>query len=116
MCIRPILRSFSSRINTSKSSEFLNTYINNTNIYDVWRIANPSGRAYSFYSGFHKVYTRIDYFLVDSKLTPYTYNPKYHNIIISDPSPLMFSVKLLGIGKSQSSWRFNPQMLAEAKV
>lgn len=28
----------------------------------------------------------------------------------------MISVKLLGIGKSQSRWRFNPQMLAEAKV
>lgn len=37
------------RYNTkSKSSGLLNTYIRNTNITDVWRIANPSGREYSF--------------------------------------------------------------------
>lgn len=34
----------------SKSSELLNTYIKNTIITDVWRIANQVGREYSFYS------------------------------------------------------------------
>lgn len=107
-------RSSFQRIITSKSSELLHIYINNTNIKDVWRIANPSGREYSFYSGVHKVYTRIAYFLLDPKLLPYTYNPKYHNIIISDHRPLTFSVKLEEMANRQLGWRYNPQILAEA--
>lgn len=56
------------------------------NLIDIWRISNSSGREYSFHSKVHKVYTRIDFFLLDGKLLPYSYYAKYHNIIISDPS------------------------------
>lgn len=41
----------------SKSSEILNTYIKNIYITDVWRIANPAGREYFFYSMVHKTFT-----------------------------------------------------------
>jgi len=71
-------RSSTRRAERSNSSLFLNTFINNTNLSDIWRIANPTGRDYSFYSASHNSYSRIDYFLIDAKLTPYAVNPKYH--------------------------------------
>ena len=97
----------------SQSSELLNAYIDTSNIKDVWRIENPTGREYSFYSPVHKTYSRIDYFLIDSKLIQFTYNSKYHNIIISDHAPLTFMIKLNGRTEKQSQWRLNPQILKE---
>lgn len=87
-------RSSTKRLPRNASSEFLNMFINNTNILDIWRAMNPTGRDYSFYSPVHNSYSRIDYFLVDAKLIPHTLNAKYHSIVISDHSPLTFSVCL----------------------
>lgn len=46
-------RSSTCRIEKSNLSVFLNSFINNTNLSDIWRIANPTGREYSFYSTTH---------------------------------------------------------------
>lgn len=70
---------------------------------------------YSFHSRVHKVYSRIDYSLVDGKLLPSSYNVKYHNIIISDHCPISFSMKLCDSTKRQRNWRFNPQLLTNPK-
>ncbi len=95
------------------STEFLNTYINNTNILDIWRIMNPSGRDYSFYSPVHNSYSRIDHFLVDARLAPMLLDVRYHSIVISDHSPLSFSVCLDHMDKPHNSWRLNPQLLTD---
>ena len=68
---------------------------------------------YSFYSHVYNVYTQIDYFLVDAKLHPYTCNVRYHDIIISDHSPLTFSLRLADIVPNERAWRLNPQLLTE---
>ena len=86
-------------------------YIDNMNLFDIWRVLNPSGREYSFHARGHNVYSRIDFFLVDGKLLPYTFNPKYHNIIISDHGPVSFTLRLDSFTKPQRNWRFNPQLL-----
>uniref|UniRef100_A0A9J8AQY7 Uncharacterized protein n=1 Tax=Cyprinus carpio carpio TaxID=630221 RepID=A0A9J8AQY7_CYPCA len=52
---------------SSNSSKFLNSYITNSNMFDVWRILYPTAREYSFHSQAHKLYTRIDYFILDGK-------------------------------------------------
>lgn len=87
-------RSSTQRAPPSKTRDFLNMYIKNSNIGDVWRLANPTGRDYSFHSQVHNIYSRIDYFLVDSKLIPFTLNISYHNIVISDHSPVTFALKI----------------------
>lgn len=78
--------SSSQRVEPSKASNLLKSYIENMNVFDVWRISNATGKEYSFHSKVHNSYTRIDFFLVD-KLMPFSYNAKYHNIIISNHSP-----------------------------
>lgn len=92
-------RSSNSRTERSNSSAFLNTFINNTNMSDIWRTANPSSRDYSFYSARHNSYTRIDYFLIDAKLMPHAANAKYHNIVISDHGPLTFTLNIQSMMK-----------------
>lgn len=108
-------RSSTQRVEPSKACNLLKSYIENMNVSDVWRISNATGREYSFHSKVHNVYTRIDFFLVDGKLLPLSYNAKYHNIIISDHSPVSFSLKLGENVPIQRSWRFNPQLTTDAK-
>ena len=66
----------------------LNNLMMSKKVVDIWRLKHPSDHDNSFYSNIHKSYTRIDYFLVDSRLISNTDNVKYHNIIISDHSPV----------------------------
>lgn len=66
----PYLDKSSSKIVSSNSSKFLNTYISNSNMFDVWRVLYPTNRDYSFHSQVHNVYSRIDYFILDGKLLP----------------------------------------------
>lgn len=54
------------------------------NIVDIWRLHHPADKEYSFSSHVHKSYSRIDYFLIDSKLLPNVSASKYHNMPISD--------------------------------
>ncbi len=108
-------RSSAQRAPPSKSRDLLNMYIKNSNVGDVWRLANPTGRDYSFHSQVHNVYTRIDYFLVDVKLIPFTFNATYHNILISDHSPIIFALKVSDIATTQPLWRADPYLLKDTK-
>ena len=80
---------------------------------DVWRILNATGREYSFHSRAHNVYSRIDFFLLDSKLLSGVNNVKYHNIIISDHCPVSVSLTLLELRRDFRSWRLDPQLLTK---
>lgn len=52
------------------SVQVLNNLIKSRNLVDIWRLQHPTDKDYSFYSHVHKSYSRIDYFLIDSKLIP----------------------------------------------
>lgn len=109
-------RSSTKKAPKNAASVFLNTYINNTNILHVWRMINPSGRDYSFYSPVHNSYSRIDYFLIDAKLAPFIVDVRYHSIVISDHSPISFSIRLDLIDKPHLSLRMNPHLLTDKKI
>lgn len=97
----------------NNSSAFLNTCTDNLNVPDVWRIANPTGKDYSFFSTRHNSYTRFDYFLLDAKLKPYVIDTKYHNIFISDHSPVTCTLNIQNATRPQHIWRLNPLLLGE---
>lgn len=96
----------------SNSATVLNNLIHSLNILDIWRLQHPTDKDYSFFSNVHNSYTRIDYFLTDFKLTSKILSSKYHNILISDHSPVSIAVDF-GIDNSPYSWRFNPTLLNE---
>ena len=85
------------------------------NVFDMWRISNAAGKEYSFHPKVHNSYTRIDFFLVDGKLMPFSYNAKYRNIIISDHSPTSFSLHLGVKAPAQRNWRFNSQLITDKR-
>lgn len=89
------------RITLSNSRTLVKTYMENMNLVDTWRTFNPSSREYSFHSKIHNVYSQIDHFPIDGKMLPYVSNPKYHNIIIFDHSPVTFSLELDTFTKPQ---------------
>ncbi len=53
-------RSLNQRLAQSNASNFVKSFIKNTNLVDVWRILNATGREYSFHSRAHNVYSRIE--------------------------------------------------------
>ena len=71
-----------------KSVAVLNNLINSLNLVDIWRQQHPSDREYSFFSSVHRSYSRIDYFLLDSRLIPNVIQSTYHNILVSDHAPI----------------------------
>lgn len=110
-----ILDCFTDRLSTrpispSNSTVALNNLMGSLNLVDIWRQQHPSDRDYSFFSPVHKSYTRIDYFLIDAKLSSDIISTKYHNILISDHSPVELK---LDINRTRPAynWRFNPLLL-----
>lgn len=71
-------------------------------------------KEYTFFSQVHKSYSRIDFFLVDSKIIPCVKLMKHHNRIISDHSTVTISLDLLEI-KPRYNWRFNPTLISDAR-
>lgn len=58
----------------SNSRNFLNAFVNNYSLIDIWRLMHPTDRDYTFHSHVHNVYTRIDFFF--SRQQSYFQYPK----------------------------------------
>uniref|UniRef100_A0A3B3E0S0 Reverse transcriptase domain-containing protein n=1 Tax=Oryzias melastigma TaxID=30732 RepID=A0A3B3E0S0_ORYME len=96
------------------SVQLLNNLLKSKNLVDIWRIQHPTDRDFSFYSNVHKSYSRIDYFFTSSNLISRIPNTKYHNILISDHSPVTVSLNL-SLPKKDYSWRFDPTLLGDTR-
>lgn len=110
----PLLdKQFSKSLQKSNSCIRLNTLADNLNLVDIWRLKHPTVRDYSFFSPVHKSYSRIDYFLLDSKLLSTVETVTYQPIVISDHAPLSMVLKI-GVGRAgRNHWRFDPTLLAD---
>uniref|UniRef100_A0AAR2LAI9 Reverse transcriptase domain-containing protein n=2 Tax=Pygocentrus nattereri TaxID=42514 RepID=A0AAR2LAI9_PYGNA len=97
---------------TLATVQTLNNLLKAGNMVDIWRLCHPTGRDYSYYSHVHKSYTRIDYFLVSSELVSKVCNVKYHNILISDHSPITCELQNI-VSKPAYAWQFNSNLLSD---
>lgn len=61
---------------------------------DRSRSLRPLNKEYSFYSALHKLYSRIDLFVIDSTLLHLIKAVEFHNRLISDHSPLSMDLDL----------------------
>lgn len=66
-------------------------------LIDVWRVLNPSGRNYTYYSPLHKMYSRLDLFLISHHLLTWHPEVEIASPIWSDHAPVYFSIKLKSI-------------------
>ena len=106
-------RSSKKQSSPSNASVTLNNLISSTNIVDIWRLQHPTDREYSFFSKLHNSYSRIDFFLLDSKLLSNVLSTKYHNILISDHAPVSVNFDF-NQQKEQTTWRFCPSLINDA--
>lgn len=74
----------------TKAAKLSKTYMKDLKLVDIWRQIHPSDRDYSFYSHPHNItHTRIDYFLLSTKLVYRVLAIDYLPRLLSDHSPLM---------------------------
>lgn len=110
----PLLdKQLSRSLQQSNASVCLNTLMTNLNIVDIWRLTHPTDRDYSFFSSVHKSYSRIDYFLLDSKLISAAESVTYHPILITDHSPVSMVLKLDNMSTGRRPWRLDAYLLKD---
>ncbi len=91
---------------TSKSAGVLSNYMQKLNLIDSWRVLHPSDHDFSFYSLVHKTYSRIDFFLIDSRLLQHVVSTEYHNILLSDHAPVSLNLNI-EYSRGNYSWKFD---------
>lgn len=80
---------------------------------DVWRLQNPSGRDYTFYSSPHGSFSRIDFFLVYQSLMAAVASSSIGSIILSDHSPIYLHIMAFNATVRTPRWRLNSSLLLE---
>lgn len=61
------------------------------NLVDIWRLLHPTTKDFSYFSAVDKSY----FFLIDSKLLHSVIDCTYHNILISDQTPVSLHLDLI---------------------
>lgn len=82
-------------------------------LVDVWRLHNPSGRDFTFYSSPHGSFSRIDFFLISQSLMPSVTSSNIGNIILSDHSPVYFNMMAFTPTVRTPRWRLNSSLLLD---
>uniref|UniRef100_A0A8C7WYM9 Reverse transcriptase domain-containing protein n=1 Tax=Oryzias sinensis TaxID=183150 RepID=A0A8C7WYM9_9TELE len=94
---------------------FINTTLEEMGVIDVWREIHPLEKDYTHYSGSHSVYSRIDYFLMN---TWDKYRVKACEIgttNVSDHSPVFLTINI-DRKKINTLWRLNIGILNKETV
>lgn len=98
---------------SSKSSKVIQLFMEQYAVSDAWRFFNPSTKQFSFFSPVHGTFSRIDFFLIDSKLLSSVMSCSYSPIVISDHATVVMDVSFPGRSLSRSPWRFNSLLLSD---
>lgn len=109
----PLDRSSSKQTAVSKSANLISDFSNRLGLSDPWRASHPSDRVFSFFSGVHHTFSRIDFFLVDNRLLSKVSSTVYHPIVISDHAPTSVDLSLPTNYPDPRHWKFSSYMLAD---
>ena len=96
-----------------KSSMILKNICKSLGLIDIWRIINPSGRDYTYFSPVHKTYSRIDFFLISKALTSSTVGCEIGNILISDHAWVGLDLLPQSERRKSYRWRLNSSLLQD---
>lgn len=84
-------------------------------LVDLWRLLNPDGREYTFYSAAHQMYSRIDYYLISKSLVSFS-TCSIGSIIISDHVWLCMEMFPHQERQRTYRWRFNTSLLQRSDL
>lgn len=97
----------------SNSGAVIQSFIDTYALFDPWRRDNPTTRQYSFFSPVHHSFSRIDFFLVDSRTLPMVKDSQYNSIVISDYGPVQLDICFPECTRPCRTWRFDPLLLSK---
>lgn len=95
------------------SKVFIQHFMKELNLTDIWREENPDGLKFSCYSSVHKSFSRIDFFLISAELRHKIKECCYDAILISDHAPNSFVYEDSKLVKDVRIWRCKHKWLAD---
>ena len=93
------------------ASLYITTFLEELNIIDAWRQLNPSTQDYTYFSARHSSYSRIDFFFISPALLKYNAQVTILPMLLSDHSPISFSLQNFSETIRCKRWRFNTTLL-----
>uniref|UniRef100_A0A803JAB7 Reverse transcriptase domain-containing protein n=1 Tax=Xenopus tropicalis TaxID=8364 RepID=A0A803JAB7_XENTR len=99
---------------TTDKAKHLKTLCKHIDIYDSFRYMNPTSKDYTFYSGVHKTFSRIDYIFTSQSLLPHIQKAEIKDIIISDHAPISLHIQNPQPQPRSFNWRF-PSYLSHSE-
>lgn len=97
-----------------RSRAIIQHFMKELNLIDIWRDENPDALKFSCYSGVHKSYSRIDFFLISTELRHKIKECSYDAILISDHAPNSLVYQDSKLVKDARIWRCKQKWLADS--
>lgn len=85
-------------------------------LYDAWRCLHAGERDYTFFSSPHRVYSRIDLFLVDRNTLAQTTSTTINTITWSDHASITISIKDDSNCNVPNMWRSNTYLMQQLEA
>lgn len=99
----------------SPKTHMLNNFMSELGLVDPWRVKNPKGKDFSFFSNVHNSYSRIDFFCVPPQYMYKVIDCHIEPITISDHAPVMLTLHL-GTHSFFKYWRMNVSILNNTEI
>uniref|UniRef100_A0A8C5PJ08 exodeoxyribonuclease III n=1 Tax=Leptobrachium leishanense TaxID=445787 RepID=A0A8C5PJ08_9ANUR len=93
------------------SSRQLNDFLRSSDLYDAWRIINPSTRDFTFFSPVHSSYSRIDLCLIHGSTVPRLLAACIGSITWSDHAPITLDFEADYPARGLGTWRLNDSLI-----
>lgn len=97
----------------AQATNALRFWANNLGLIDIWRVINPTHKDFSFYSGRHKSFSRIDFLFVSPHLFNTIEKSELLCIALSDHKGVLSSTTLGNLSQRAVRWRFNTSLLKD---
>ena len=98
----------------SKMSLALGEFADKAGWVDPWRFFNPHKKEFSYFSHVHHTYSRIDFFLIDKTLLPFTKKTEYTAIVESDHAPVSLDISFSQNVTQPKVWRLDTSLLSDS--
>uniref|UniRef100_A0A8C5MAE4 exodeoxyribonuclease III n=1 Tax=Leptobrachium leishanense TaxID=445787 RepID=A0A8C5MAE4_9ANUR len=93
------------------SSRHLTDFLRSSDLYDAWRISNPSTRDFTFFSPVHSSYSRIDLCLIQGSTVPRLLAARIGSITWSDHAPITMDFEADYPARGMGNWRLNDSLI-----
>lgn len=105
--------SLDSSSGTRRLTPSLSTIFHSQDLYDAWRCMHAGERDYTFFSSPHRVYSRIDLFLVDQGTLSQVTSTTINTITWSDHASITLSLNDDSMCNIPHMWRLNTYLMQQ---